>query len=352
MGDSLNTFRQHEYLGVFMPTSGFEDGFYTGEIITKVPTGLSTCPGSIYDSAVSALEADAKSKALSKARDMKANVAVALGEGRQTVRMITDTANRLGRSYRAFRKGHFGRAAKELGISKPTKSAANHWLEYSYGWMPLLSDVKGLAELAAQHVGLGGRQKRFSVHAQSVFSKPGQMIQNPTAPCNYAHGELVGYFWQYDFTATGRCGLLLELDVTTAALAAQTGFGLTDPLLLAWELTPFSFVFDWFIDVGTYLENIGALQGLKVLDGFYSITRDCKGEAWGGRKDNSGWALTQPPPKVPFTLRNYSRVFWNGSAPSLRMPLADGLNARRLVTSAALWRQRLRGDRVPGHYHP
>lgn len=353
MGENLSYSVQSYQLGVFKVNfPGYQVGSYSGPVIVKVPNGMSAVIGSLYDTQVSALEADVKSKALAKARDMKTNVAVFFGEGRQTVRMIRGTAERLGRAYRHFRKGRFGNAAKELGINKPTGSAANHWLEYTYGWSPLLSDAKGLAELAAQQVGVGGRQRRFSVHAKSEFNALDRTNSNPTAPCNYPYGELVGYWWDYDFTATAHAGLLLEVDCTSSQLAAQTGFGLTDPLLFGWELTPFSFVFDWFIDVGTYLENLSSLQGLVVKDGFWSLTQSSKGTARGSAKDNSGWILQMPSPKLPFHHRSYSRQAWNGSVPTIRYPLFDGLSARRLVSAASLWRQRLRGDRVPGGYHP
>lgn len=54
--------------------------------------------------------------------------------------------------------------------------------------------------------------------------------------------------------------------------------GLTNPLLLGWELIPFSFVADWFIQVGDYLETLDALIGVKRI----AITRSVKqrSEVW------------------------------------------------------------------------
>jgi hypothetical protein len=39
--------------------------------------------------------------------------------------------------------------------------------------------------------------------------------------------------------------------------------GVLDPLSVAWEVLPFSFVADWFIPIGTYLENLNQIPFLK-----------------------------------------------------------------------------------------
>lgn len=330
------------------------------------PTPSSTQVGGSQHSAavLSELQNDALIKARSKARDMKVNLAVALGEGRQTIRMIADIAEKLGRAYQAFRKRDFKKAAKTLGISKPSKESANHWLAYSYGWKPLLSDVKGLAELAAQQMEpVAGRRPRFRVRATSYRSVDAPVLMGATScppPCSGSAN--LNSIYRPDprisdklggAVASATAGLLCEIESTGAALAAQTGFALTDPLLLAWELTPFSFVFDWFIDVGGWLEDLSAMQGIKILDAFSSVITEYKGETQFVLPANSSWKFDgAPPPRTRYRLRTYTRSKITGGGTTMRVPLSDGLNARRIITTAALWRQRLRGDRVPGGYNP
>jgi hypothetical protein len=295
--------------------------------------------------------ADAKSKALKKARDMKINVAVTLGEGRKTVNMIADTARTLGKAYTAFRRGDLKTVAKALGVKKPTKGASNHWLAWSYGWMPLVSDVVGLAEFAAQQVEeTAGRKPRFSTRGKTLMSLKAPDVQG-TATAPYPLGTAVKYNWRPE--KDGGClikanaGLLLELEYTSAATAAQLGLGLTDAALFAWELIPFSFVFDWFIDVGTWLEQLSGLQGIKVLSGFSSVEESLKGEFYHSLSSNE-WQLQGTFPRTFYSMRRYSRASWDGGQPTIRVHFADGLSARRIVTTAALWRQLSRGDRIPG----
>lgn len=296
----------------------------------------------------SALQVDAQHKCLSHARDMKVNLPVMFGEGRQTVRMIADTARTLGKAYRNFRRGRFRQAARDLGIQKPTGTAANHWLAYNYGWMPLLYDAKGLVELAAQQVGLGGRPRRIKVTGKAYSVKRGSFTTVGQGAL-YVGGNTIH---KYESRGTAKAGLLLEIEHTEAALAAQTGLGVTDPLLTAWELTPFSFVFDWFIDVGGWLEMCSSLQGMKVLAGFSSVLEARKLTSQVSSLPNR-WSLAGGSyPKCEAMHRSYSRTHWSGSVTTVRTPLWDALNARRIVTTASLWRQRTRGDRDFGKYRP
>lgn len=299
----------------------------------------------------------AKSRCLAKVRDMKVNVAVALAEGRQTVRMIAETAQKLGTAYQAFRKGNLKRAARVLGIKKPVGEAANHWLAYGLGWRPLVGDLKGLAELAAQQLELGGRGPRMkAVSYNSSSASVNQVtVTNQGSSWSVRGDYRVRGGWTYQ----AKAGLVCELEYTSAALAAQVGFGLWDPLSTAWELTPFSFVFDYVIDVGTWLEESSSLQGWKVVTGFTSLSQEFRGDqTWENLKvhNASGFAqpatMTRGSPRVPFRQRWHVRAAWTGSAPSIKAPLWDGLNARRITTIGALMKQLTAGDRTKGGYKP
>jgi hypothetical protein len=55
------------------------------------------------------------------------------------------------------------------------------------------------------------------------------------------------------------------MDNPLLALFSQTGF--TNPINLLWELIPFSFVADWFLPIGSYLEALKAWEGATFLGG-------------------------------------------------------------------------------------
>lgn len=295
---------------------------------------------------------EAKYKVLGKARDLRANLPVAIYEGRKTVRMITEIAETLGKAYGAFRKGNFKRACKTLRIDKPfvtDKIFANNWLAYQYGWRPLVSDAVGGATMLYDLLEKSGKQK-----PRRMVSKVIEWLdvegERDSGYC-YSDPDWYNlYTWKRDIVA--RAGLLLELESSVAASASQLGVGLWDPINTAWELVPFSFVFDWFVDVGGWLEARSSLQGLSVKAGYASTLT-----AYQGQSETLYWkgSRTRAEPSIPpwnWQVRSYKRQHWNGFISTLRMPLWDSLNGNRLTTAASLWLQRLSGDRNPKDRYP
>lgn len=294
---------------------------------------------------------DAKHKALSDARDQKVSVPVMFAEGRETVRMLAETVRRVGKAYRFFQTGQFHRAAKELNlpfdfVTRRSRTAASHWLEYALGWQPLLADAKGLLELAEEGLLDPERGPRFSSKgtAQTSFKWSPTIVGQGSSNLPGGETKLQGLT-----VATARAGLLLEYKPGANGLVG-VGLGNFDPLSTLWEVTPFSFVFDYFVDVGSYLEALSSLQDVIVKAGYVSCTQVAFGRSEMQKPQTDGW-LECLKPYSDFTWRLYRRSEWLGNV-SLRTPLWDGLNARRITTIGALFRQLCGGDRVPGRYRP
>jgi hypothetical protein len=64
-----------------------------------------------------------------------------------------------------------------------------------------------------------------------------------------------------------------------------SALGITNPLLIAWEVVPYSFVVDWVLPVGTWLESLDALLGYQ--SAWTSITTYnlATWREWGRSKD-------------------------------------------------------------------
>lgn len=282
----------------------------------------------------------AKNRCLNAARDMKVSLPIAFAEGRKTVQMIADTARRLAEAYKAFRRGNFRRVANLLGIPMP-RGAANNWLAYQFGWLPLISDLKGLAELAAQQLELGGRKPRFKVYGR--YETSGK--SHTEIGQNMNIGSLGGYteatFFIDKPRFIGKAWLLCEVQYSDAALASQAGFGgFSDLASVAWELVPFSFVFDWFVGVGETLSAMSALSGLTVLDGGSSLEQTFTLKQWTSRP---GWypgyvfLAKTPGPSWSGKKMHYQRSTWNGGvSPFPRFRGLDALDARRISLAGAL----------------
>lgn len=196
------------------------------------------------------------------------NLGTFLGEGHQTARMIGDSAIAIARSLRALRRGDLSGAAARLGLGKqagkklnPRKDAASNWLALQYGWMPLLSDVHSGAEALAFHM---RRPHKVRYRAR------------------YTQKDDSDYVTAHPYTYRRRAGItksyILELNEDAVPSIPQN-LGLEDPEVIAWELVPFSFVLDWFVPIGDYLQlraEVGRLNGKWIT----STKSFCASQGW------------------------------------------------------------------------
>lgn len=207
-------------------------------------------PTPTYPSVDSNFQIELVNKLKSQLRGSDFNMAIFLGEGHEALAMIASSATRLASAYRAFRKGDFVNVAKHLAVERPsslkrasrkkkiTSPAANNWLEWQYGWLPLLSDMKSGAEQLSHllHVPF---KKRYYVVKRKTMDR-----RNPEASSNEKR------YWSEAKESTSRRLLAIISEPESLPVVS----GLLDPELVAWELTPFSFVADWVIPIGDYLE--------------------------------------------------------------------------------------------------
>lgn len=219
------------------------------------------------------------------------NASVFLGESKQTLALITDSATRIYRAMRSLKRGNIGHAANILTVGtarESSKSASLHrakaltkktigsaWLELQYGWLPLVKDAEGAAQQLAHALEVPFRQKVYA-STRRHESTPKSFPKNPSWPC--------GHFWGYTVETESRRTLIcyVKEDLSVAAT-----LGLLNPENVAWELMPWSFVVDWFIPIGQYLDaraitscvNAQYVQSTKTA---FRITARSGDVEWGG----------------------------------------------------------------------
>jgi hypothetical protein len=275
-------------------------------------------------------------KTLVKVADAKVNVAVALAEASKTSDLILGTAKRIYEAYRAFRKGDLKGVARNLNITP--KRLHKSWLEYKYGWMPLLQDVKGSAEYFAQQNLV--RPLRF--HCTSRVRETKSTSWQYTS-ARYGGGTVTGnYFLSSDLET--RVTVWCELN--SPHIATYQQLGLTNPLLIAWELVPFSFVFDWFVGVGDYLTAMTSLQGVTVYRTLKSVT-ESDAHIYSQPPTTvvaGGWVYETPGQTYSSSERRYDRDTLLGfSLLGAYPPRKNRFDFDKLVTSLALLRGNFRG---------
>jgi hypothetical protein len=65
----------------------------------------------------------------------------------------------------------------------------------------------------------------------------------------------------HDVSETQGCFIRIDAIPSKDHIVSLASLGVTNPLEIAWELVPFSFVVDWALPVGQYLSSLDAMFG-------------------------------------------------------------------------------------------
>lgn len=223
--------------------------------------------------------------------DLNANLAQDMVQMHQTLYTIADTARRIGESVHMLRSGNLQGAKHALlldsrhslyapktsyalraeallqqqagyrarmprkMVPSNTKTLAENWLALQYGWKPLLQDVDGTMRTLANLIQQSSVTRTIASSGQDTVRTNRNIVwsSSPVGVEDTISTTQVKFKLTY--------GLASKL----VSFLAQTGF--TNPLNLAWEILPYSFVVDWFLPIGPYLSTLSAWDGMVFLKG-------------------------------------------------------------------------------------
>jgi hypothetical protein len=134
------------------------------------------------------------------------------------------------------------------------------WLEYQYGWRPLVTDIYRTAELILNYASKEGVQK--------VRTRGSDQVSKSESQPYPAKGRTVT-------TSSARCEIISYWDLRETDTITASNFTSLNPVNIAWELVPYSFVVDWFYDVGGYLHSMETayLNRMRFKRGQFSFGR-------------------------------------------------------------------------------
>lgn len=247
--------------GVTIRDDRYDDDFYG----TNTRSGGGLAP-SARDQAVA--DGVARNKVLVSMKDQKTNVVQMAAERKQTGVLFETTVKRVVGTVVLLRQGNWNGAARNVGMPTSArkhrkhlkrhakdaeKATASAWLELQYGWIPLLSDVYGSAELIAQKAARERKERVTKSH--SVMLRKAEQYPDPSGS------------GLYSITLTQRTEYTVKYTVYYATpsdeLHTLSQVGITNPALIAWELMPWSFVVDWFLPIGNFISTFDATLGLE-----------------------------------------------------------------------------------------
>lgn len=156
-----------------------------------------------------------------------------------------------------------------LPSGKKAKSLAGAHLEVIFGWKPLIEDIQASAKSVIQ------KADTYS-HVKGRASSPIQTSHRQALTSSLGHN------WDYD----------LQMRVTISATAEVRNLntwlleraGLLNPVAVAWDLVPWSFVVNMFVSTGAVVNSITDFAGLGLSDS--GVTTSVKGLYW----TQYGWA--------------------------------------------------------------
>ncbi len=231
-----------------------------------------------------------------KFNTIKTNLPMLFKERKKSADMILKTAGRIVHAVNSLRKLQFGAAYASLGFKPsdltpnllrnvtrkegkiiydfrswhkrnpetkerlyipPENLISELWLEISFGWKPLLEDIFKSSELMRKQYEDPNTRYQASGGYTSNLTVPVSI--HPTEFCYWLSPKRSGIS-----TKSTTCKYITIYSCDSEARSKLAQSGITNPLLVAWDVLPFSFIVDWFLPVNNYLKAMESYSGFTL----------------------------------------------------------------------------------------
>lgn len=208
------------------------------------------CFASLSGSDIDALATEVSTRCLANRGKAENNLFETFAEINQTLSLMQRPIN----TFSSFLT-KVSKRAKLLG-------AAKAWLAYRYGVRPLVRDVTSIIAGLEKTVG----KRRVTTRAKGTVSKNSYSIST-------FNSGFVKYQIGVQKTDTLQFKAV-SLDEYVASVSSDIGFTAKGLITLPWELIPYSFVADWFVNIGDYLNALAPAPGYTMLGSCLTAERD------------------------------------------------------------------------------
>jgi hypothetical protein len=214
-------------------------------------------PRSVVGSAVSDARADALSKYYQKVNEIRqsAKGQVMAGEIRETIRMLRNP-------FQGFIKLFTSLMRNNSTWRSPVRAQSELWLQYRFGILPLIQDCEDIKKIinktaVKEHVG----SSRVYGVSQSAETEvwTGSDIYGATLQGTMTYeqkAEVIirfGYLYQAMGASAAKTDDFMESFLNPRDLPST-----------AWELIPWSFLVDYFVNIGAIIESVTTYTGAVV----------------------------------------------------------------------------------------
>lgn len=312
---------------------------------------ISDNPGSVVRFPYN-VEAEARTRTLLRLKDEKASLGIFLAELHKSVTFTADAGmmimsavnsgiKHLGAGRRAFFDVLYNKPVRvrPKGVTKRVwdarqRAVLKRWLEFQFAVKPLFSDIESsgaaLSELLLDPL----IPARFTVRggAEEVASVLVDRGSNDR-------------FWrtsaQFRGNAlrTSRCHISATYDVPISNRRTIEQLGLGNPAVVAWELVQLSWMVDYIVQVGDWLESLTAAQGTRFVEGSIGrqmvVTFPQPVDVY-SRLANASLLRGFGPRQINGELGRFNRRVLHDLYPAFRPPIRNRLNLTRLANVLAV----------------
>lgn len=186
-----------------------------------------------------------------KLRRGDASMGVTIASWRQSRSMIVDRLRKIG----DFLDHRRRQVARKPWLNR-RRQVANDFLEGEFGWLPLVSDI---------HAAL------TSVCGDAIppqWCRASARFSDSWTETTYQSGSVSN---RRVFTGNSRCTIGAKVEIGNPNLWLANRLGIINPAVVAWDLVPWSFVVNMFVNVNQVLESLTDLVGLEITN--ESVTR-------------------------------------------------------------------------------
>lgn len=238
------------------------------------------------------------SRLANKVRDNEFNLGITLAELPETIGFIASAVKRTAGAVKRAKRGDIKGAIKVLSgfkrhprlanrnVPSVLDTVADNWLGYSLALRPLVADVENAAKFL---------EKDHS--KERVLTVTTKVARDMKMSLGEEHEGAFNHVGKWGGTVVLTGGYRYK--VVNNTLHTLQNLGLTNPLTVAWEIVPLSFVVDWFLPVNHFIQNLQPPLGVEFMGGWRAIR--CEGHsefrhsqyASDGTKDESSMRVVE-----------------------------------------------------------
>jgi len=185
------------------------------------------------------------------------NFGETLVEFNDTANLIISRLRDVTSLFRNIKRGNWDALRKQghqiskdvRSISDGSKRLSKGYLEFQFGWQPILSDIHSAIEAYGRTLSTKGDR----VLKRSGNNRPTKYVD----PTGLARGQFL------DPSAPLEANATYGGEVRSPAVYEANRLGLANPALMVWNKLPFSFLVDWFLPISPIFGSLTAGMGLS-----------------------------------------------------------------------------------------